>query len=92
MTSHRILIPIQILLSIDPSSFPLGTVAPEIWYDGYYPLDWANRNYNMMYVNLGQNDNGNADLSNTFEDELLNRLFIDALKIFGVGNLRKYWY
>jgi hypothetical protein len=78
---------IQILLSIDPSSFPLGTSPPETWYDGYYPVAWANRNFNMMYVNLGHNDidydNGNADLSHTFELEVQNRLFIDALKTFG---------
>ena len=82
---------IEILLSIDPSSFPLGTNPPETWYSGYYPVAWANKNYNMMYVNMGHNDidyeNGNADLSHTFESEVQNRLILDALKTF--GNIKK---
>src|SRR5206468_9373744 len=41
---------IQILLSIDSSSFPLGTGPKqnEIWRSGYYPVVWTNRNYRKI--------------------------------------------
>ena len=49
---------IDILLSIDSSSFPLGTGPKphEIWHSGYYPVVWTNRNYRMIYLNVGHND------------------------------------
>jgi len=49
---------IKILLSIDSTSFPLGTGPKpyEIWHSGYYPVVWANKNYKMIYVNMGHND------------------------------------
>ena len=41
---------IQILLSIDSTSFPLGTgpKLSEIWHSGYYPVAWTNRHYKML--------------------------------------------
>ncbi|NUR98358.1 MAG: ThuA domain-containing protein, partial [Kribbellaceae bacterium] len=33
---------IQILASIDPSSFPVGTDPNQTWYSGYYPIIWTN--------------------------------------------------
>lgn len=36
---------IEILLSVDSSSFPLGTKADETWHRGYYPVAWTNKNY-----------------------------------------------
>jgi type 1 glutamine amidotransferase len=77
---------IQILLSIHPDSFPLGTGPNpwEIWYDGYYPVVWTNKNYNMLYINMGHNDikyeGNNEELSHTFDNEVQNRLIIDGLK------------
>ena len=50
---------IKILLSIDPSSFPPGYRGPkqdEIWHSGYYPAAWTNRDYKMLYLNMGHND------------------------------------
>ena len=37
---------IKILLSIDSTSFPLGTGPKqnEIWHSGYYPVVWTNKN------------------------------------------------
>jgi len=76
---------IDILLAIDESSFPLGTGPNpwEIWYSGYYPVVWTNRNYRMIYMNMGHNDidyaNGNRPLSSTFESETQNRLIIDSI-------------
>lgn len=81
---------INILLSIDPSSFPLGTgpKQDEIWHEGYYPVAWTNQNYNMLYVNMGHNDidyenKTNKQLSSTFASELQNKLVIDALLWLG---------
>ena len=49
---------IRILLSIDPASFPLGTGPKphEIWHEGYCPVMWTNKNYRMVYVDMGHND------------------------------------
>lgn len=49
---------IDILLAIDDSSYPLGTGPNEweIWHSGYYPVVWSNRNFKMIYANLGHND------------------------------------
>lgn len=80
---------IKILLSIDPSSFPLGTgpKPEEIWHEGYYPVAWTHVKYQMLYVNMGHNDvdfgNGNRDLSQTFANETQNRLFLNALLHMG---------
>ncbi len=84
---------IQILLSIDPASFPLGTGPKqyEIWRSGYYPVAWANRKFRMLYVNMGHNDmdyehkfdNTNKTLSFTFDSEIQNRLIMDGLLWLG---------
>lgn len=81
---------IKILLSIDSSSFPLGTGPKqyEIWHSGYYPVVWTNKKYKMMYVNMGHNDidyehHTNKELSSTFASETQNRLILDALEWMG---------
>jgi hypothetical protein len=81
---------IKILLSIDSTSFPLGTGPKqhEIWHRGYYPVVWTNKNYNMMYVNMGHNDidyenKTNRQLSFTFQNEIQDKLIIDALLWLG---------
>jgi uncharacterized protein len=77
---------IKILLSIDPSSFPLGTGPKlhEIWHTGYYPVVWTNTRYRMLYINMGHNDidyenKTNMELSRTFTNEIQNRLISDGL-------------
>ena len=80
---------IKILLSIDSSSFPLGTGPKqnEIWHSGYYPVVWTNKHYKMIYLNMGHNDidyehkfdTTNRTLSHTFDNEIQNRLIINAL-------------
>jgi uncharacterized protein len=77
---------IKILASIDPSSFPLGTgpKQDEIWHEGYYPVVWTNKKYNMVYVNMGHNDidyegGTNRQLSSSFSSPEQNRLLINAL-------------
>lgn len=81
---------IEILVSIDPVSFPLGTgpKAWEIWHSGYYPVVWTNKKYRMLYFNMGHNDidyegNTNRDLSHTFTNEIQNKLVINGLKWLG---------
>jgi uncharacterized protein len=86
---------IKILLSIDPSSFPLGTGPKqyEIWHEGYYPVVWTNKKFRMMYVNMGHNDmdyehkfdKTNKTLSFTFENEIQDRLIIDGLLWLGLN-------
>lgn len=80
---------IKILVSIDPASFPLGTgpKQSEIWHSGYYPVVWSNKNYRMIYVNMGHNDmdyerkfdQTTQTLSHTFDNKIQNRLILDSL-------------
>src|SRR5258706_4740626 len=81
---------IKILLSIDSTSFPLGTGPKlyEIWHSGYYPVVWTNIHYKMLYLNMGHNDidyenKTNKELSSQFESETQNRLIIDGLLWLG---------
>ncbi|HTQ27219.1 MAG TPA: ThuA domain-containing protein [Puia sp.] len=83
---------IDILLSIDSSSFPLGTGPKlyEIWHSGYYPVAWTNKHYRMIYFNMGHNDmdyenKTNRELSFTFSNEFVDRFVIDALFWLGTG-------
>ncbi|MGO4292441.1 ThuA domain-containing protein [Chitinophaga sp. RAB17] len=83
---------ISILLSIDSSSFPLGTGPKpyEIWHSGYYPVVWTNKKYKMLYLNMGHNDidyehHTNKELSFTFANETQNKLILDALQWMGTG-------
>ena len=84
---------IKILVSIDSTSFPLGTgpKQSEIWHSGYYPVVWTNKNYKMIYLNMGHNDmdyehkidTTNKTLSYTFANEIQDKLIIDALLWLG---------
>jgi hypothetical protein len=88
---------IRILLSIDPSSFPLGTGPKvyEIWHEGYFPVVWTNRKFKMIYMNMGHNDMDYEHkfdktiktLSFTFDNDTENRLIIDSL--LWLGGVRK---
>jgi hypothetical protein len=81
---------IEILVSIDPSSFPLGTgpKLSEIWLDGYYPVVWMNKNCRMLYINMGHNridyeNNINMEKSFTFGEKYQDQLIIDGLLWLG---------
>lgn len=83
---------IQILVSIDPASFPLGTGPKpyEIWHQGYYPVVWTNKKYKMMYFNMGHNDmdyedHSNREMSFTLTNQIQDRLIIDGLLWMGAG-------
>jgi len=81
---------IKILLSIDSTSFPLGTGPKlyEIWHSGYYPVAWTNKKYRMIYTNMGHNDidyeyKTNKELSLQFDNEIQNKFILDALLWLG---------
>lgn len=77
---------IDIIASIDSTSFPLGTgpKAHEIWHNGYYPVVWSNKKYNMVYFNMGHNDmdyegGTNKALSSSFSSPEQNQLIRNSL-------------
>jgi len=83
---------IKILMAIDSASFPLGTgpKQSEIWHSGYYPVVWTNKNYKMVYFNMGHNDidyehHTNKDLSHTFDSADESKLVLNALIWLGTG-------
>jgi uncharacterized protein len=84
---------IRILMSVDSTSFPLGTGPKqhEIWLSGYYPIVWTNTKYRMVYMNMGHNDidyenKTNRTLSSSFECKEQNVLIKNAL--LWLGNKR----
>ena len=84
---------IDILLAVDSTSFPLGTGPKqhEIWHNGYYPVVWSNKKFNMVYFNMGHNDmdyehkydNTNKTLSYTFDNTDQNKMIINTLLWLG---------
>ncbi|WUJ73235.1 ThuA domain-containing protein [Kribbella soli] len=79
---------IQVLASIDPSSFPVGNQQGNIWTSGYYPIIWTNKNYKLIYANFGHNAMNyetNTRLSSTFDSPAQNQFMTDALKWLGSG-------
>jgi hypothetical protein len=82
---------IDILLSIDSTSFPLGTGPKlyEIWHSGFYPVVWTNKKYRMVYFNMGHNDmdykNGTVkSLSQTLgTSPMEDRLILNAIQWAG---------
>jgi len=83
---------IDILLSIDSTSFPLGTgpKPSEIWHSGYYPVAWTNKNYKMVYINMGHNDmdyegKTNRTLSQTFASAPEATFILNALEWLGTA-------
>ena len=78
------------MLSIDSSSYPLGTGPKqyEIWHSGYYPVVWTNKKFKMVYFNMGHNDmdyehKTNKELSHTFTSKEENQLILNALLWLG---------
>ncbi len=87
---------IKILLSIDSTSFPLGTGPKphEIWHSGDYPVVWTNTRYRMVYMNMGHNDmdyenKTNKQLSSSFSSPEQNQLILNALLWLGKGTKGK---
>ena len=85
---------IKILLSIDSTSFPLGTGPKkhEIWHSGYYPIAWTNTKFRMIYMNMGHNDidyegKTNKTLSYTFENQVQDKFVLNSL--LWLGSVKK---
>jgi hypothetical protein len=79
---------IDILASVDPASFPLGTDSSQSWTGGYYPILWTNKNYKMLYANFGHNDmnyTANIPTSSTFASPAQDAFIIDGLLWLGGG-------
>jgi hypothetical protein len=77
---------IQILASVDPASFPLGTDPNQAWNSGYYPIMWTNKNYKMIYANFGHNDmnySANINSSATFASPAQDAFITDGLLWLG---------
>src|SRR5260370_39676015 len=85
-------------LSIDSTSFPLGTGPKphEIWRSGYYPVVWTNKNYKMIYLNMGHNDIDyehkygatHTTLSHTLNNPVQDQLLIDGVLRLGCRQQR----
>ncbi|MGW5611687.1 ThuA domain-containing protein [Streptomyces sp. NPDC003753] len=74
---------IDILASLAPSTFPVGTDPNQTWYSGYYPIVWSNRHYRMVYNNFGHNAmdySTNTTLSSTFASAQQNQLLLQEIK------------
>lgn len=77
---------IDILASVDASSFPVGTDPNQQWRSGFYPLIWTNRNYKMLYANFGHNAMNyetNTRTSSTFASAQQNQWLINGLLWLG---------
>jgi hypothetical protein len=79
---------IQVLASVDASSFPVGTDPAQSFYSGYYPILWTNKRYRMLYANFGHdamNYSTNTALSSTFADPVQDKFIVDGLRWLGGG-------
>jgi hypothetical protein len=77
---------IDVLASVDPTSFPLGTDPKQSWYDGYYPILWTNKKFKMIYANFGHNAmdyKANIGKSSTFASDDQNRFIINSILWLG---------
>ena len=61
---------VKVLLTLDPSNFPLGF--KDTLNGGDIPVVWTNTKYRMIYMNMGHGDK-------IFSDSRQNRMFKDAL-------------
>jgi uncharacterized protein len=61
---------IKVLLTLDPSNFPLGF--KDTLTGGDIPVAWTNTKYRMIYMNMGHGDK-------IFTDEHQNQMFEEAL-------------
>lgn len=62
---------VEVLLSISPKMYPFGI--KDIVHGGDFPIVWTNKNYRMVYLNMGHGDEG-------FIDATQQLLFTNALR------------
>jgi uncharacterized protein len=70
--SPRLSSDVQVLVTLDPSNFPLGKKV--VLTGGDVPVVWTNTKYKMVYTVLGHGDE-----SGVFSSPIQNRMFEDAL-------------
>ena len=61
----------QVLVSLSPKNYPLGI--KDIVYSGDWPVVWTNKNYRMIYLNMGHGDE-------EYIDATQNLLFVNAFR------------
>ncbi|MFI1994487.1 ThuA domain-containing protein [Actinoplanes sp. NPDC020271] len=77
---------IDILASLDASTFPVGSDPNQQWRSGFYPIMWTNKNYKMLYANFGHNGmnyDTNTRTSSTFDSAQQNQWLIQGLLWLG---------
>ena len=62
---------IQVLVSLSEKNYPLGI--KDIVYSGDWPVVWTNKNYRMIYLNMGHGDE-------EYIDATQNLLFTNAFR------------
>ncbi|GAA2650063.1 RICIN domain-containing protein [Paractinoplanes durhamensis] len=80
---------IDILASLDASTFPVGDDPNQQWRSGFYPIMWTNKNYKMLYANFGHNGMNyttNTRTSSTFASAQQNQWLINGLLWLGGGS------
>ena len=65
---------VTVLLTLDPSNYPLGK--KDFLTTGDIPVVWTNNRYHMLYINMGHGDK-------ILTDETQNKLFEDSLLWLG---------
>jgi type 1 glutamine amidotransferase len=67
---------VKVLITLSPANYPLGK--KDIIHNGDIPVAWTNKQYKMLYINMGH---GDQNLSSTVQ----NRFFEDGLEWLGSG-------
>jgi uncharacterized protein len=67
---------VRVLVSLDPSNYPLGK--KDIINEGDLPVVWTNTRYKMVYMNMGHGDM-------VMTDPIQNRMFANAILWLGRG-------
>ena len=62
---------VEVLLSLSPKNYPLGI--KDVVNFGDFPIVWSNKNYRMIYLNMGQGDE-------EFIDGTQNLLLVNAFR------------
>jgi len=62
---------VEVLLSISPDNYPLGI--KDVINFGDFPIVWTNKNYRMIYLNMGHGDD-------EFTDATQKLLFVNAFR------------
>lgn len=68
---------VQVLVTLDPSNYPLGL--KDVLTGGDLPVVWTNKKYKMIYMNMGHGDR-------IFSSPIQNRLIENAANWLGMGS------